>query len=252
MSATVDHVTVRSSDLAASLALFTRVFELLVFDGKRYDGREFHEWDDFSIAAASDERPATRNLHVGFAAASRTQVNDWWRGLTAAGYADDGAPGSRPQYSPSYYGAFIRDHDWNSLEAVAHETSGEWPGVLDHLWVRVAHLEPSRRFYDALAGNLGLRVNTRPDRLQVVADNATFSLVEGPPTENLHLAFGVESDAGVDAFHTAGLAGGGIDNGAPGERPQYHDGYYAAYVLDPDGNNIEAVCHNRPGVGAAR
>jgi catechol 2,3-dioxygenase-like lactoylglutathione lyase family enzyme len=59
----------------------------------------------------------------------------------------------------------------------------------------------------------------------------------------VHVAFAVETRELVDAFHAAGLAAGGRDNGAPGLRPQYHPGYYGAYVLDPDGNNIEAVCH---------
>ena len=64
-------------------------------------------------------------------------------------------------------------------------------------------------------------------------------------TENLHLAFPVRNDEDVRAFHEAAVAAGGIDNGAPGERAGYHPGYYAAFVLDPDGNNVEAVNHNR-------
>jgi catechol 2,3-dioxygenase-like lactoylglutathione lyase family enzyme len=62
-----------------------------------------------------------------------------------------------------------------------------------------------------------------------------------------HLAFRVKSRAAVDAFHAAALAAGGRDNGEPGLRPQYHPNYYGAYVLDPDGNNLEAVCHDAPG-----
>jgi catechol 2,3-dioxygenase-like lactoylglutathione lyase family enzyme len=64
-------------------------------------------------------------------------------------------------------------------------------------------------------------------------------------TEGLHLALGVADEAAVQAFHAAGLEAGGVDNGAPSERPVYHAGYYAAYLRDPDGNNIEAVWHNR-------
>ena len=245
MSAKIDHVTVRSSDLDASLTLFTRVFELLAFEGDRRDGVGFYLWDDFSIAAANEDRPPTRNLHVAFGASSRAQVDEWWRALTAAGYTDDGAPAPRAEYGPTYYGAFIRDHDGNSIEAVHHETSVEHPGVIDHLWVRVRDLGPTRRFYETVAASVGVPVRERPDRLQVVADNATFSLLEGRLTENLHLAFGVGDEASVDAFHAAGIAVGGRDNGAPGERPEHHPGYYAAFLLDPDGNNIEAVCHNR-------
>src|SRR5436190_963163 len=121
--ARIDHVTVRSSDLDASLKLVTQVFELLEFTGRRRDGAGFYEWNDFSVAHADGEHPATKNVHVGFAAASRDQVDNWWKSLTSAGYADDGAPGPRPEYSASYYGAFIRDHDANSIEAVHHDTS---------------------------------------------------------------------------------------------------------------------------------
>jgi catechol 2,3-dioxygenase-like lactoylglutathione lyase family enzyme len=74
---------------------------------------------------------------------------------------------------------------------------------------------------------------------------STFSLVPGgEPTANVHLAFPGDRDA-VHAFHAAALAAGATDNGGPGERPEYHDGYYAAFALDPDGNNVEVVDHGR-------
>jgi len=243
--ATIDHVTIRARDLEVALALHTRSFELLAFDGSRHDGDGFHEWSDFSIAAADGDHPPTRGLHVAFAATSRAQVDEWWQALTAAGAADDGPPGPRPEYGPTYYGAFIRDRDGNSIEAVHHETSDPATGVIDHVWVRVADLPPVKRFYTAVAGATGTRVRDRGDRLQVITDSGTFSLLAGPPTENLHLALGVEDAATVAAFHRAGLDAGGRDNGAPGERPEYHAGYYGAYLLDPDGNNVEAVWHNR-------
>src|SRR5205085_10261450 len=122
-------------------------FELLASDGRRYDGVGFHEWNDFSIAAADESHPATRGLHVGFAATSRTEVDGWWEALTAAGHRDDGAPGPRPEYGPTYYGGFIRDPDGNSIEAVHHETADPETGVIDHLWIRVADLTPARGFY---------------------------------------------------------------------------------------------------------
>ena len=75
--------------------------------------------------------------------------------------------------------------------------------------------------------------------------SGSFSLVSGEPTANLHLAFGATEDATVDAFHAAATGAGYRDNGAPGERAVYHPGYYGAFVLDPDGNNIEVVNHNR-------
>jgi catechol 2,3-dioxygenase-like lactoylglutathione lyase family enzyme len=68
----------------------------------------------------------------------------------------------------------------------------------------------------------------------------------GPPQSGVHVAFAAADHAAVDAFCAAALTAGGRDNGAPGPRPMYHEHYYGAYVLDPDGNNAEAVCHNPP------
>lgn len=111
--------------------------------------------------------------------------------------------------------------------------------TVDHVHLRVRDLEWSRRFYQAALGALGRALRTGDgsfscDELWVSAD--------GTPTENLHLAFQAEDEAAVRRFHAAAVAAGGRDNGAPGERA-YHPGYYAAYVLDPDGNNVEAVYH---------
>ena len=251
MTNSIDHVTLRCSDVDASLRLFARVFELLDFGGRRFDADEFHEWNDFSIASADRDHRVTSRLHIGLAATSRAQVDEWWRGLTADGYRDDGAPGPRPEYSPAYYGAFIRDDDDNSIEAVHRETSDPKTGVIDHLWIRVADLAATRRFYGAVASTLGLRVRDEPDLLRLVTDTGTFTLLEGGDvTEGLHLALGVADEATVQAFYKAGLEAGGRDNGAPGERRVYHAGYYAAYLMDPDSNNIEAVWHDR-GAGRA-
>jgi len=243
--ATIDHVTLRVSLLDAGLELFTESFELLGFAGRRFDGDGFHEWNDFAIAAADDAHPPTTGLHIGFAATSRAQVDSWWQALSYAGHFDDGSPGPRPEYGPTYYGAFIRDLDGNSLEAVNHERTDPETGVIDHLWIRVSHLDAAKRFYAAVAEAAGAAVRERVDRLQVLTDSGTFTVLEGRPTRNAHLALGVGDEATVRAFHRAGLAAGGRDNGAPGERPEYHAGYYGAYVLDPDGNNVEAVWHNR-------
>lgn len=111
--------------------------------------------------------------------------------------------------------------------------------LLDHVHLRVRDLEASRSFYEAALGALGRELQSGEgffscDELWVTAD--------GPPTERLHLAFQAADEQAVRRFHAAALAAGGRDNGAPGERP-YHPGYYAAYVLDPDGNNVEAVHH---------
>ncbi len=218
---------------------------MVAFPGERAEGAGFVEWGDFSVAQADAEHPPTTGLHVAFAATSQEQVDTWWRELTDEGYADDGAAGPRPEYGPTYYGGFVRDLDDNSVEAVLHETTTRVTGLVDHLWIRVRDLGATRRLWAAVAPVLGLRLQEREGRIQLVAEGATFSFLEGVPTEHLHLAIGVGDRAAVDAFHEAGLAAGAADNGGPGERPAYHAGYYGAYLLDPDGTNLEAVFHAR-------
>ena len=118
----LDHVTIRVSDRAASERFYLAVLPTLGIDQTWSDDR-YAEWDAFSLAPASGEKPVTKRLHIGFAAPSREQVDEFWRVGTAAGYRDDGAPGPRPQYSEDYYGAFLLDPDDNSVEAVHHRTT---------------------------------------------------------------------------------------------------------------------------------
>jgi catechol 2,3-dioxygenase-like lactoylglutathione lyase family enzyme len=118
--------------------------------------------------------------------------------------------------------------------------------VLDHISIGASDLALSRAFYEqALApldyevllefpGEVGFGVAGKPD----------FWLREELPGQPLHIAFRAPDRTVVDAFHAAALAAGGQDNGGPGVREHYHPTYYGAYVLDPDGHNVEAVCHD--------
>ena len=239
----IDHVTIRVSDLEASGRFYGRVFELLEFPGEPYVDESFQEWRDFSLSQATAERPPAQRLHVGFAAKSPEQVDDWWRALTGDGHPSDGEPGPRPQYGVDYYGAFVLDPDGNSVEAVHNPPLPR--GVIDHLWLRVRDPDESRRFYETVAPVVGLEVRELPDRVQVHAGDATFSVMTGEPTEHVHLAFSAPDRETVERFHRAGVEAGYRSNGEPGERPQYHAGYYGSYLLDPDGHNIEAVFHDR-------
>jgi catechol 2,3-dioxygenase-like lactoylglutathione lyase family enzyme len=118
--------------------------------------------------------------------------------------------------------------------------------LIDHIGLVVRDLAASKAFYFAVFGALKIPVggsderNFWADELFVSASDSDE--VQGELTGHHHIAFQAHDRAMVDAFHRAALANGGRDNGAPGERA-YHPGYYAAFVLDPDGNNIEAVFH---------
>jgi catechol 2,3-dioxygenase-like lactoylglutathione lyase family enzyme len=126
---------------------------------------------------------------------------------------------------------------------------------IDHVVIKVSDYEASRAFYLAALEPLGVIVHDippppeswgRPSCAIGPPGNEDFCLDppgDGPVTTPIHIAFAAPDRATVDAFYAAALAAGGRDNGAPGPRPIYHEHYYGAFVLDPDGHNVEAVCH---------
>ena len=237
-----DHVTIRVSDREASLRFYRTLFQ------REPKGSTYFEWDDFGFAQADVDHPVTRNLHVGFRAESRDEVDDFWRRGVDAGYESDGEPGLRPEYHPSYYGGFLLDPDGNSVESCTGFRDEPGGPPIDHLWLRVPELGTSRRFWETVAPVLSLNVTEdRAERFHVWAGDRSFALVADgqPPTEHVHLAFPVATDDAVAEFHRVATAAGYRDNGPAGERPEYHPGYVGAFVLDPDGNNVEAVKHNR-------
>jgi catechol 2,3-dioxygenase-like lactoylglutathione lyase family enzyme len=245
-----DHVGIAVSDLTASGRFYRTVLSVLGIEPS-YAGADMVGWDDWWIGPTDDEHLLTRGLHVGFRARDRAQVDAFWQAGVDAGYRDDGAPGPRTQYTATYYGAFLLDPDGNSVEAVHYERENAVAdGRIDHLWIRVRDPQASRRFYTTIAPHAGLRLTRdEPGWIQLSGTDYSFSLVrdERPLTEHVHIAFPVREDATVRAFHAAALAASYTDHGAPGERPVYHPGYYAAFVLDPDGHNIELVNHNNDG-----
>jgi catechol 2,3-dioxygenase-like lactoylglutathione lyase family enzyme len=118
--------------------------------------------------------------------------------------------------------------------------------MIDHLHLVVGDLEASRRFYQAVLEVLGIRLGgegkTHFWADELFVSTADSRHAQGRRTGRVHLAFQAPNREAVDEFHRVGVASGGRSNGAPGLRA-YHPGYYAAFVLDPDGNNIEAVYH---------
>jgi catechol 2,3-dioxygenase-like lactoylglutathione lyase family enzyme len=125
--------------------------------------------------------------------------------------------------------------------------------VIDHLTIGVSDFEVSRRFYARALEPLGFsEIGPWSDAKREIS----FGLEEAndfgisdkyEPGGQLHIAFAADTREQVDAFHQAALAAGGRDNGPPGPRPEYNATYYGAFVLDPDGHNVEAVCHADPG-----
>jgi catechol 2,3-dioxygenase-like lactoylglutathione lyase family enzyme len=120
--------------------------------------------------------------------------------------------------------------------------------MLDHLGFSVSDYERSKAFYAQALAPLGLELlmEPTPDVGGFGERGKPFFWIDGrgtAPQTGIHVAFAVDDRATVEAFHAAALEAGGTDNGGPGVREIYHPNYYGAYVLDPDGNNIEAVCH---------
>lgn len=125
--------------------------------------------------------------------------------------------------------------------------------MIDHTGLQVSNPQKTRAFYEAALAPLGYAVLQEiPTQFtggkivfgMGVAPHPDFWITEGAPNEpRVHVALRAGSRAEVDAFHAAAIAAGGRDNGAPGLRPHYHASYYGAFVLDPDGHNIEAVFH---------
>jgi catechol 2,3-dioxygenase-like lactoylglutathione lyase family enzyme len=118
-----DHVGLRVADLAISRAFYETV--LGAIGGQPSSaGEQFTAFDDFILAPAGPERPATHSVHIGFATRSIEGVDAFWRAGTSAGYVSDGEPGPRPEYGADYYGGFLLDPDGNSAEAVCSGASG--------------------------------------------------------------------------------------------------------------------------------
>ena len=120
--------------------------------------------------------------------------------------------------------------------------------MLDHVGINVSDHDRSREFYERALAPIGFSLLMEPiPRTGGFGSDGKpwfwISAERTPVTENVRVAFTVQDRATVDAFHAAALEAGGTDNGAPGVREIYHPTYYGAYVLDPDGNNVEAVCH---------
>ena len=118
--------------------------------------------------------------------------------------------------------------------------------MIDHIGIQVTNLEASVAFYTRALAPLGYELVMRVEQLAAgfgIGGKPDFWIGVGKPTDKIHVAIRARGRADVRAFHDAAIAAGGTDNGPPGVREMYHPSYYGAFVLDPDGHNIEAVCH---------
>ena len=123
--------------------------------------------------------------------------------------------------------------------------------MIDHIIISVSNLETSKAFYDKALAAIGYKTSpeytsgsTKTKGVGFGGEDLEFFIVQGPVIKPpFHIAFRVSSRAEVMAFYKAAIAAGGRDNGAPALSPEHHADYFSAYVFDPDGHNIEAVCH---------
>ena len=247
-----DHITLRVPDLAAATRAFTAALDELEIE-QTTSTPSFSVWGNFALTQTDDEHPIARRFQIAFIAPTRPHVERFHRVGIQAGFADDGPARPRSDYGDGSYVASLKDGAGNSFEAVHRD--GERPrGNIDHVTIRVTDVEASTAFYSTIGPAAGLTIERQ------AADGATFSLgisdgllllIADQPTRNVHIAFPGDDDD-VRRFHADATRVGYRSNGEPGERPRYHAGYYAAFVLDPDGNNIEVVNHHRSNPGGSR
>jgi catechol 2,3-dioxygenase-like lactoylglutathione lyase family enzyme len=240
-----DHVTLRVEDLEVASGAFTAVLDELEIE-QTSSTPSLSVWGNFALTQTDADHPIARRVHVAFSAPTPAHVDRFGRAGIEAGFADDGPAGPRPHYADDYYAAFLKDRAGNGFEAV-HRDGPTPQGNIDHVAIRVNDVEASTSFYSTIAHAVGLAIRRQTaDRavFSVGASDGSFSVIAGEATQNIHVAFSGQDDD-VRRFHAEAIAAGYRSNGTPGERPRYHAGYYSAFVLDPDGNNIEVVNHHR-------
>ncbi len=238
-------MTLRVPDLAVASSAINVVLDELEIK-RTTNTSTFSVWGNFALTQRDAEHPIARRVHIAFIAPTSAHVDRFAQAGIEAGFADDGPAGPRPDYADDYYAAFLKDPAGNSFEAV-YRDGGRPQGNIDHIAIRVNDVAASTAFYSTIGAAAGLTIRREaPDRASfaVGASDGSFMVIAGEPTQNIHIAFSGEDDD-IRRFHADATTAGYRSNGEPGERRGSHDGYYAAFVLDPDGNNIEVVDHHR-------
>ena len=207
-----------------------------------------------------DGQPASygNGFHIAWVAADKAAVEAFHAAALAHGGSDEGSPGYRPHYSADYYGAYVRDPDRNKIQAVFYENGRQaGPGgmILSHVVLPFDDLKAGLAFYEPVFATLGLerlRSSESPGEdyafsrggaeLPVVFVQRPFDGRPATRGNGQHVSFFAEASAMVDDFYKTVLGLGGRGDGPPGIRPAYTQPYYAAYIRDPAGTKIQAVC----------
>ena len=259
------HVTLGTNDVVRAKAFYDAALAPLGMSAEAQDyedavaygvssGSRFRLW----ILPPYDGLPATwsNGAHLALVAPDAAAVDAFHAAAMATGGIDEGPPGPRPHYAPDYYAAYVRDPDGNKLQAVHYgdgRTAASADEMVSHVTLGSNDLTRSGAFYDALLAPLGY-TRVEDDEGSVAYGAADTQIpwffthlpFDGRPAtwgNGTHVAFMAPSRAAVDAFHAAGLDNGAQDEGPPGLRPQYTASYYGAYLRDPDGNKLQAVCY---------
>jgi catechol 2,3-dioxygenase-like lactoylglutathione lyase family enzyme len=243
-----DHITLRVIELDAATTAFASALDELEIE-QTANTSSFSVWGNFALTQTDGQRPIARRVNVAFIAPSPAHVDRFWHAGVDAGFVEGRPPGYRSGCAEDYYSASLLDCAGNRFKAV-YRKGQRVSGNVEHLGLRASDVEASTAFYSTISAAAGLTIRRRSAEraaFSVGGSDGSLLLIAGGPTENVHIAFSGDDDD-VRRFHADAIASGYRSNGEPGERPRYHAGYYAAYVLDPDGNNIEVVTHHRPNV----
>ena len=268
------HFTLGSNDLIRSREFYTPVMDVLnqtlietapergylMYGPTNRSGD--HPHPHLFISRPFDGLPATwsNGFHIAFNAPEKGAVERFYEVALSAGGSDEGTPGLRSHYAEDYYAAYVRDPDGNKLQAVCYLNGRRCGGigdVISHITIGHGNLARDRLFYLACLAALGyVEIPEEGDfdsagfgiadcELPVVYIQPTYDGRATTWGNGVHSAFIAPSRQAVSDFHRAALDSGGSCDGPPGLRPHYSEHYYAAYVRDPSGNKLQAVCRQR-------
>ncbi len=261
------HFTLGSNDLKRSEEFYRKALfeiEYVLIDAKAAQGyimfgRKDHDYPHLFISRPFDDLPATwsNGFHIAFHVETQEMVDRFYHSALEAGGIDDGGPGIRSYYAEDYYAAYVRDPDGNKLQAVYYSsgrTCGRTGSDISHITIGHNNLSQATQFYTAVLGVLDI-VNIPQEgdetscgfgylgmALPIIYVQKPFDNRPATWGNGTHVALHAKTRKQVELFYAEALKNGGTDEGAPGLRKHYSNHYFAAYVRDPFGNKLQAVC----------